>query len=191
MKQHTKLDASVFNSRPDWGPFLVLPEGERSPPPRAIHTHEGVTDRLRAAAFAELQAIKGFLWAAERFEGEAPAAALTVWRELAAAELVHLNWLLERLAELGEEPAGRPVSTQLWQSYLACRTAPEFARYMATAEDRGRQAGERFFRDLEGRDLVTAQIFRKIAEDEREHVISAARLFPETIAEIAARESRL
>ena len=39
---------------------------------------------------------------------------------------------------------------------------------MASAEDRGRRAGERFFEMMKDTDPISAEIFRKIAEEEVE-----------------------
>lgn len=137
----------------------------------------GVGDRLRAAAFAEIQAREAFNWAASHFE-DAPASLKTAWRGLALAEDKHLGWLLKRLAELGLEIGERAVSDQLWVSLRSCQTAREFALYMASAEERGRRAGERFHQALVGKDPITAEIFRKIAEEEVEHILLAQKYFP-------------
>jgi uncharacterized ferritin-like protein (DUF455 family) len=136
-----------------------------------------VSDRLRAAAFAEIQAREAFFWAAERFASDAPEGLCEAWRRLARAEDKHLQWLLHRLTELGFHAGDRPVSDHLWRSFLLCRSAEEFARFMASAEDRGRIAGERFYASLKTTDPVSAEIFRKIAEEEIEHIELAARFF--------------
>ena len=103
--------------------------------------------------------------------------ALDKARELAAAEDRHLGWLMKRLTELGFEPSDRGVSDQLWHSLTRCATAEEFSLFMATAEDRGRRAGERFYEQLRERDPVSAEIFRKIAEEEIEHIRLAQTFF--------------
>ena len=59
-----------------WGRFLVVAPGERPARMRSIVSPEGIADRLRSAAMAEIQARDAFLDAAERFEHEAPS---TVW----------------------------------------------------------------------------------------------------------------
>jgi len=161
---------------PDWTPFLVM--AERTESPRSIDSPEGVGDRLRAAGFAELQALHAFRWAANRYES-APDALRTAWRGLADAEERHLGWLLKRMAELAVDPRGRAVSTQLWYSLVGCASARDFAHFMANAEDRGRKAGERFHQQLLKSDPVTAKIFGKIAEEEVEHIRLASRYFPE------------
>jgi uncharacterized ferritin-like protein (DUF455 family) len=162
--------------RPDWSPFALAPAGERGLPPRSIDTPEGIGDRLRAAAFAELQALHAFRWAADAFV-DAPAPLRQAWRGLALAEERHLHWLLRRMRELGIDPAGRPVAENLWIALTSCKTAKDFAFYMATAEDRGRQAGERFHRQMMAKDPVSAEIFGKIAEEEVAHIKLAAQWF--------------
>ncbi|MBC7386325.1 MAG: DUF455 family protein [Cryobacterium sp.] len=163
---------------PSWGPFLVLPRTDRGKSPRAITSREGLSDRLRAAAFAEIQAYYAFLWAADRFE-DAPAALKKNWRELAAAEERHLNWLLRRMTELGLEVRERGVSDWLWLSLIQCKTAREFSHFIASSEERGRIAGERFHTALIEIDPMSAEIFRKIAEEEVEHIRLASKFFPD------------
>ena len=51
----------------DWEPFELAPAGAHADAPRSIQSLDGVGDRLRAAAFAEIQARDAFLWAAEHF----------------------------------------------------------------------------------------------------------------------------
>lgn len=162
----------------DWSPFVTTPKGRRPPAPRALETPEGVGDRLRAAAFAEIQAREAFLWASEHFE-TAPPALKTAWRALAKEEDKHLHWLLTRLQELGFEVQERPVSDYLWDSFMNCTSAEKFALYMASAEERGRKAGERFYENLKNTDPQTAEIFRKIAEEELAHIRLAERFFPQ------------
>lgn len=167
-----------MNGTPDWSPFRVAPAGDKADPPRSIHTPEGVGDRMRAAAFAELQAREAFLWGAERWTG-APEGLRRGWRILAIAEQRHLDWLLARMAELGVAIPARRVSDQLWHSLVSCRDARDFAFYMASAEDRGRRAGERFYENLRHADPVTAEIFRKIAEEEVSHIELPSLYYPQ------------
>lgn len=157
--------------------FRLAEPGAHGDAPRAIHSREGIGDRLRAAAFAEIQARDAFLWAAETFT-EAPQALRTAWKGLAVAEERHLSWLLNRMTELGIDVADRRVSDQLWVSLTSCKTPSEFAHYMASAEDRGRRAGERFRDAMAQVDPTTAQIFGKIAEEEVEHIALAYRYYP-------------
>jgi len=163
----------------NWPGFRIAPRGERSDPPRAIETLAGVCDRIRAAAFAEIQARDAFLWAADHYE-DAPDVVRKCWRDLAAIEDKHLHWLLNRLSELAHSVDERQVSDQLWVSLKSCKTADEFAHYMAGAEERGRRAGERFFESLRDKDPVTAEIFGKIAEEEIEHIELARSHFPDS-----------
>src|SRR5690242_14284008 len=110
----------------NWAPFVVVSPGQRADLPRSLETPEGVGDRLRSAAFAEVQAQDAFLWAANRFSDASPA--LTrAWKALAQAEQRHLDWLLRRMSELGVSVEARRVSDQLWRSLLSCQTAREFA----------------------------------------------------------------
>ncbi|MGZ3688264.1 MAG: DUF455 family protein, partial [Bdellovibrionota bacterium] len=132
---------------------------------------------IRAAAFAEIQAREAFLWAASQFE-DASEDLRQAWRILARAEQKHLDWLLQRLSELGYTPSERLVSDQLWHSLTSCKTARDFALFMANAEERGRQAGERFHQALLRKDPTSAEIFGKIAAEEVSHIELAHRFFP-------------
>ena len=100
------------------------------------------------------------------------------WRQLSKAEDRHLRWLLQRMQELQVDIQGRKVSDQLWLSLTSCTTAMEFARYMASAEERGRKAGVRFHQALSTSDSITAEIFGKIAEEEVSHIALAEKFFP-------------
>jgi len=165
---------------PNWGPFHVISRGQHPPGPRSMDSKEGILDRLRAVAFAELQAKEAFLWAASHFQGQAPDACLRAWHGLGLAEERHYGWLVKRLEELGGTLQERPVSDQLWVSLRTCTQADEFAHKMASAEDRGRRAGERFVEGMKKHDPVSAEIFRKIAEEEVEHIRLATRYFPDS-----------
>ncbi|MBU6374869.1 MAG: DUF455 family protein [Bdellovibrionales bacterium] len=172
----------------DWAPFRLVEPGAHAEAPRSIHTKEGIGDRLRAAGFAELQAREAFLWAAETFR-DASEELRMAWKTLAAAEDLHLSWLMARLGELGFFPQDRGVSDQLWASLTACSSAEEFSLFMATAEDRGRRAGERFYQDLRDRDPVSAEIFRRIAEEEVEHIRLAETFFGFKPGQVETRSS--
>ncbi len=161
----------------EWAPFLLTEDRKHAPSPRDVRTREGVCDRLRAAAFAEIQAREAFLWAAREFESEAPAGLCAAWKHLAAEEDKHMNWLLVRLAALGERVEDRLVSDHLWWSLVVCKSAREFALFMAGAEDRGRQAGERFQKAMEAHDPVSAAIFGQIALEERAHIQLAEKYY--------------
>ena len=166
------------STAPNWAPFKICNRDERALSPRSIHSVEGIGDRLRTAAFAELQAFHAFTWGADTFT-DAPASLKSAWRGLALAEERHLGWLLKRLSELGLEVKERGVSDWLWISLTNCKTAKEFAVFMASAEERGRLAGVRFHETLLPVDPVTAKIFGKIAEEEVEHIRLAQTYFPE------------
>ena len=158
-----------FSSLPiDWSPFRVCQEGEKAPYPRSLVTPEGLGDRLRFVAFAEKQATHAFASAADLFE--VPAEVKQIWRTLAKEELKHLNWLLERMDELKVDVAERPQSLALWKSFDRCANAQGFAEFMASAEERGRVAGEQFFQTLLEIDPITAKIFQQIALEEQEHI---------------------
>ncbi len=165
-------------ANPSWEPFLILPANERGKSPRAITSKEGIGDRLRTAAFAEIQAYYAFLWAADTFE-DAPPLLKQNWRGLALAEERHLNWLLTRMKELGIDVKERGVSIWLWESLIGCKTAKEFAVFIASAEERGRLAGVRFYEAMLSVDPISANIFGKIAEEEVEHIRLAESFYPE------------
>lgn len=159
----------MFQCRMDWSPFRPCPDDERPPASRGLETAEGLGDRLRTAAFAERQAREAFFWAAERY-ADAPPALREGWRRLGAEEDKHLGWLLARMAQLGVDPAARPVSDGLYRSLTRCAGWREFAELMARAEDRGRTAERHFERVLARRDPETARIFSAIAAEEDAHI---------------------
>jgi rubrerythrin len=153
----------------DWSPFAVCAPGAKPPAARSMATPEGLGDRLRTAAFAELQAREAFRQAAERFD-DAPAPLRQAWRRFSAEEGKHLGWLLRRMDELGVAPDGRPVSDGLYRSLARCAGWREFAAFMARAEDRGRTAERHFEKELAARDPETAAIFKAIADEEDAHI---------------------
>lgn len=159
----------------DWRPFDVCSPDEYPPAPRGLNTPDGLGDRLRVAAFAELQAREAFRWAADTLP-DVSEDVRREWRRIASEEDRHLQLLLGRMAELSVDPAARPVSDRLWRSLRSCRTSREFVVYMRAAEARGRAAEESFRRQLADRDSVTAAIFGRIADDEAEHLAFADRL---------------
>lgn len=163
---------------PDWAPFAILPRDVRAPAPRPIETLGGIADRLRTAAFAELQAFHAFNWGADKFD-DAPAGLQDAWRALAIEEKKHLGWLLNRMTELNLDVKEFAVSDWLWVSLTRCQSAKEFAVFMASSEERGRKAGVRFYQTLLKTDPVTAKVFGKIAEEEVEHIRLAERFYPE------------
>lgn len=138
---------------------------------------QGVGDRLRSVAFAELQARTAFVWAADRFPS-APEPLRQAWLRLAVEEEKHLGWLLGRMEEIGASVAERPVSSQLWESLSSCESARQFTLWMAGAEERGQSAGERLAVRLSGVDSVSAAVFAQIAREEAGHVALATRFLP-------------
>ena len=143
-----------------------------------MSTPQGIADRLRSAAMAEIQAREAFAEAADRFDATAPAGLLKAWRALSRAENKHLGWLCERIEALGERVDGRTVSDQLYRTLSACSDAEDFARYMALAETRGMRAGELFQLKMASVDPLSARLFGVVAQEEAEHIRLAERWFP-------------
>jgi len=143
-----------------------------------VRTTEGVGDRLRTIAFAELQARDAFRWAADRFEDASPALK-AAWLGLAEEEQKHLDWLLARMEDLGTPLLERCVSDQLWRSLQSCESARAFTLYISSAEDWGREAGERLAEQLHATDPESAALFARIAKEEEGHVAIARRFYPE------------
>ena len=153
----------------DWAPFVTCADGVKAPYPRSLSTPEGLGDRLRFVAFAEKQATHAFAAAAEVFADQSEAVK-NIWRILAREEQKHLHWLLDRMPERKIDVADRPVSLALWKSFDHCHDARKFADFMASAEERGRIAGEQFYQTLLEIDPITAKIFNQIALEEQEHI---------------------
>lgn len=164
-----------MSAAPDWAPFSVCAPGERVPAPRGMNAPGGLGDRMRVAAFAERQAFAAFSWAAERFT-DASDELRAAWRTMAAEEKLHMEMILGRMAELGEDPAGRSVHDALWRRLSGAKTVAEFSVWMREAEARGKAAEESFRKSLAEKDPVTAAIFGKIADDEAAHLAFADRL---------------
>ncbi|RLA07612.1 MAG: hypothetical protein DRQ59_14335 [Gammaproteobacteria bacterium] len=156
----------------DFSPFILCTAGTRPPAPRKIGTGEGLGDRMRTAAFAELQAIAAFTWAAGKFD-DAPAGLRDDWLRQVPEEQKHYDLIVARMAELGFRLDERPVSGGLWDALSTCTSAREFCLRIADAEERGRRAGLRLAGYLAGKDPATAAVFREIADDEVSHVALA------------------
>lgn len=156
----------------NWAPFVISPPGEKIASMRPMATVEGLGDRLRTAAFAEYQAFEAFSWAASHFTQESDELR-QVWRRLAQDERRHRDMILARMEELGVGAADKPVSDRLWLALKACASAAEFSLFMARSEERGRTAELRFYELLLKTDPITAELFRRIAEDEAEHIALA------------------
>jgi uncharacterized ferritin-like protein (DUF455 family) len=165
----------LYVPAPDWSPFVVDRRGASM---RSFRNPAGICDRLRAVAFAEIQAEAAFLWAAEAM-ADASQELQAAWRQLAAEESRHSRWLLERMAELGGRPDERPVSDALWRGLTRAADAREFSYLMSTAERRGQQLGERLEQVLRPVDRTTADLFGRIAREEVTHVAMAAKFFPD------------
>lgn len=159
-----------------WEPFLLCSEDEAPPKPRPFDTPEGLGDRMRTAAFAEFQAIRAFGWAAERFD-DVPEGLRRRWAELVDDEGRHFEMIVERMEALGVALDGRPVSLALWRSLEGCQRGRDFCIYIASAEERGRQAGLALIKALATRDPATAAVFQQIVDDEVEHVALAETYF--------------
>jgi uncharacterized ferritin-like protein (DUF455 family) len=160
----------------DFSPFDICGPGERPGKPRAMNTPEGVGDRMRAAAFAELQAIAAFQWAADHFT-DVSEDLRTSWRAQVADESRHYDMIRTRMDELGVDVRGRKVSLSLWETLQECATGQEFCIRIAAAEERGRRAGLKLAGHLKKSDPATAAVFLEIAADEVAHVALAATHF--------------
>jgi len=164
----------------NWEPFDVTLPGERTVETRPIDTLPGIGDRLRTAAFAELQAREAFRWAADTFT-DAAQELRQAWLGLANEEEKHMNWLLARMQTLGLSITERKVSDMLWQSLMTCKTGREFAAFIATAEERGRKAGVRFKEAMAKTDPESARIFGQIAKEEVAHIEIAKRFYGDEV----------
>lgn len=160
------------------GEFVLCPPSKNPPPSRSIETWLGIGDRLRSAAFAELQATEAFFWASRHYALEIPKDLQKNWEELAHQERKHMNWILERMRQLNVKISDRAVSDRLWQRLISCPNPKEFTWVMSEAERRGQKAGEFFARHLEKSDPPTALIFKKIAEEEQSHIDLAEKYYP-------------
>ena len=160
-----------------WQRFDVTQE-RRGMRMRSFRTPEGICDRLRAVAFAELQARDGFRWAAATFD-DAPQELRESWLHLAEEEDKHMRWLLERLEELGGRIDERAVPDSLWLSLSTADSPKDFAWRMMTAEERGMEAGIKLEVVLAPIDKKSADLFARIAEEEAEHIRLANQFFPE------------
>lgn len=159
----------------DWSPFSICKEEEKAPSLRSLSTQEGLGDRLRFVAFAEMQAVHAFRAATEIFP-TAPGEVHELWLNLAKEEEKHLQLLLNRMKEIGVDPAERPQSLAIWKSFDHCKTAAEFAKFMSSAEDWGKNSGEKFHRTLLNIDHDSAMLFKQIAEEEKTHIELAERV---------------
>lgn len=153
----------------DWAPFRVAAPGAAIPRARGLNGPDGLGDRLRTAAFAELQAAAAFRWAVENVVDADPELR-AAWTRFSAEEEKHYGWILKRMSSLEIDPAAREVSDSLWRSLTSAATSERFCALMAAAEDRGRQAERAFVQLLKDADPESAEIFRRIADEEDEHI---------------------
>ena len=142
---------------------------------RKLEAPGGVEDRLRVVAFAELQARDLFRYGAERFAAEIPAEWRESWLRFAAVEDLHAQLLLTRMAELGVRPGDRTVSDKLSRLCRAATDPVMFLFLLASAEERGMEAGVVLGEQMKRVDPASAAIFARIAAEEVEHVEAATR----------------
>lgn len=154
-----------------WKPFQVGPKPDRM---RAIHTLEGIGDRLRAVAFAEIQARDGFRLGIERFP-EVDREIRKNWLEFAEMEELHAQLLLNRAHDLGVDLSARVVSDNLWRMFSMANEADFFLYLISTAEARGMEIGLSMIEPMRQFDAESAAVFERIARDEADHVAFAER----------------
>ncbi len=149
--------------------------GEKPDVIRKMDAPGGVADRLRVVAFAELQARDLFRYGAEHFAGSIPEEWRTSWLRFAEVEDLHAQLLLSRMAELGLNPGERTVSDKLSRLCRAATDPVVFLFLLASAEERGMEAGMVLGTKMEPIDPVSAALFARIAAEEVEHVEYATR----------------
>lgn len=164
------LSALEINFSNSWRGFAVAPKAD---PIRVISSGEGIADRLRVVAFAELQARDAFNWGADHFES-APEEWRANWREFALVENRHAQMLLDRMGELGIDPAARKVTDKLTRTCRAATDPLLFLFLLSGAEERGMEAGFVLGREMQPHDAKSAAIFQQIAEEEVLHVDTAS-----------------
>lgn len=152
-----------------WLPFAVAAKADRM---RSILAPEGVGDRLRAVAFAEIQARDGFQWGLDTFPNAKPELR-RVWAELRDMEAEHAQILLNRAQELGISLSARKVAPTLYRMFQTAASVETFLYLISTAEARGREVGLTMVEPMRSIDAESAAIFEKIAADEADHVAIA------------------
>ena len=155
-----------------WKPFRVEKRADKL---RSIQSAEGIGDRLRIVAFAELQAREGFLWGVEQFR-EAPSEWREYWKEFSQMENCHAQLLLDRATELNLKLEERAVSDSLFKSFLKAKTPEAFFYLMATAEERGMDIGLSMVDTMRSIDEKSAEVFYRCAKEEVEHIEAAKKL---------------
>ncbi len=155
---------------------------------RPLSAPEGVADRLRVVAMAELQARDLFRYGAERFGALVPTLWGEHWRRFAEVEDRHAQMLLTRMGELGVDPAARLVSDKLTRLCRATEDPVLFLFLLSSAEERGMEAGNVLGKQMRAVDPASAALFAQIAEEEVEHVDSAHQaLAPFALPELRER----
>lgn len=165
----TFLSTDLLN----WTPYTIGVPGKIRP----MNTPEGLSDRIRVAAFAERQAYYAFTQAITIFAGEAPRDLILAWHKIAEEESKHEKWLLKRMEELDFNIAEVPVSLGLYNSFVNCKSVKEFTHYISDSEEKGRIAGIKFAEFLKITDPKTSKIFSDIAAEEVFHISLAAQYF--------------
>ena len=160
----------------NWNPFRIVNDERSIPKPRKIGTLAGLGDRMRSAAFAELQAVRAFQWAATHYE-DASTELKNDWLAVVPEETSHYHSILTRMSELSISIDERPVSLRLWNSLEKCKSAEEFCIYICSAEERGRLAGIRLCNAIKSTDSRTYNIFKSIVLEELSHISIATKHF--------------
>ncbi len=149
-----------------WHPFWVDPRPHRM---RSVKIPEGIGDRIRAVAFAEVQAHQGFLWGYQRFTQADPLWRST-WLDLAKQEARHAQLLLDHAHKLEINLGERKVSDYLIRMFRSAGS-PEFFQYlMVRAEARGMDMGLSMVKAIMEVDPQSGAIFKRIAQEEEEHI---------------------
>jgi len=156
----------------NWFPFVI---GSKPSRMRSMQSKEGIGDRLRAVAFAEIQARDGFLWGVSHFKS-INETWRNYWENFAVMEERHSQLLLDRAKELEVNLAERIVSNSLIRMFKAAESPELFFYLMATAEERGMELGLEMLKPMSEFDPVSAEVFKICAEEEVEHIKTAKAL---------------
>ncbi len=153
-----------------WAPFRL---GKKPEYVRPLESREGVADRLRLVAFAELQARDLFRFGAEKFRDSAPREWLSQWTEFSEVEERHAQMLLDRMGVLGVRIEDRMVSDKLSRLCLRAEDPLTFLFLLSSAEERGMEAGFTLGEQMNAYDSASAAVFKQIADEEVAHVAMA------------------
>jgi len=160
------FEAELIKAEEAWQPFRVDYKADYV---RPLAGPGGVEDRLRTVAFAELQARECFRWGAKKFAAEKPDWA-EQWLHFAEVENRHAQMLLDRFSELGLSIGARTVSNKLTRLCKSSSDPVMFLFLLASAEERGMEAGSIIGTQMAAIDAKSAAIFKQIADEEVEHV---------------------